>query len=123
MTDRDDELTAVADFHVETDDRGKWAVMRVRGELDVYTCPILNKHFDGLAEDGRHFVVADLAGVGFLDSSGLACLVRGLKVFRTRGGDLRVVTTRPNVLKMFGMTALDKIIDIFETADAACVSE
>lgn len=119
MPDRDDELTTVADFHVESEQRETWTVMRVRGELDVYTCPILNKHFDALADEGRHFVVADLVGVGFLDSSGLACLVHGLKVFRTRGGDLRIVTTRPNVLKMFGMTALDKIIDIFETADAA----
>lgn len=48
-------------------------VVRVHGELDIATAPLLQEHLMSLVADG-HRIVLDLAGVEFMDSSGLEVL-------------------------------------------------
>src|SRR5215210_7434135 len=50
-------------------------LVRVTGELDLYTAPQLENEFDGIVRDGAAYVLVDLGDVPFLDSSGLAVLL------------------------------------------------
>src|ERR1035441_8542666 len=65
----------VPPFQVEPITVGDCAVLRVAGEVDVYTAPELRQQLIKLVDSGAWHVVADLAGVDFLDSSGLGVLV------------------------------------------------
>jgi anti-sigma B factor antagonist len=47
----------------------------VRGEIEFRTAPLLRRAIDAARDDAVNHVTIDLAGVTFIDSSGLAVLV------------------------------------------------
>jgi anti-sigma B factor antagonist len=57
----------------------------------------------------------DLSAVVFVDSAGLAALVRGLKDARLAGGDLRLV--RPGAdeaMRVFRLTRFDRVFELLD---------
>lgn len=106
-------------------------VLRVTGEIDVYTAPELRQRLLALIEPGdgggapppvRHLVI-DLSKVEFLDSTGLGVLVGGLKRLRALGGTLVLVCAQARILKIFQITGLDGIFTIVPTEEAAVAAE
>ena len=63
---------------------GDCAVLRVAGEVDVSTAPMLRERFRELAAGGTVHLIADLGQVDFLDCTGLGALVGGLRRLRRR---------------------------------------
>ncbi len=70
---------------------GDCAVLRVSGEVDAYTAPMLREQIRELTAKGAVHLIADLSQVGFLDSTGLGALIGGLKRLREAGGSLTLV--------------------------------
>ena len=82
------------------------AVLRIGGEVDVYTAPQLRERvIDLLAHRVRH-IVADLREVDFLDSTGLGALVGSLRRLREQEGSLTLVTDTDRILQIFRLTGL-----------------
>lgn len=94
-------------------------VVQVSGEVDVYTSPSLKSALVAAVVDTCPLLVVDLDGVGFIDSSGLGVLVGALRRARETGGDLRVVTSREPVIKIFRITGLDRVFPLYRTLDEA----
>jgi len=92
--------------------QGDRVVVSVGGEVDVYTAPALRRHLDEQIARGARDLVADLTDVTFLDSTGLGVLVGRLKLVRAQGGTLRIVCSNERVLKVFGITGLDRVFEI-----------
>ena len=65
------------------------------------------EHVRGLG-DGASNVVVDLAGVGFIDSTGLRVLLKALPRFEQRGGRLVLVSDDRRVLRTLEITGLDR---------------
>ena len=65
------------------------------------------------------YVAVNLEEVKFIDSSGLAALVQGMKRCRKNGGDLYLYNLKKNVRIIFELTRLDKAFSIFPDEDAA----
>jgi anti-sigma B factor antagonist len=86
-------------------------VLRVSGEIDIQTSPLLDDHLRRVLAEGASSITVDLGAVTFLDSTGLSVLIAGLKRCQAEAGDLRVVSPRPNVRKVFEVTGL---IDVFQ---------
>jgi anti-sigma B factor antagonist len=64
-------------------------VVRVGGELDGYTAPVLAERLtDVIVEQGNLAVTIDLAAVSFLDSAGTAVLLSAHHAIRRQGGGL-----------------------------------
>jgi anti-sigma B factor antagonist len=97
---------AVPSLHINAISAGDCAVLRLAGEMDVYTSPKLRKQVADLAENGTIHVIADLRGVDFLDSTGLGALVGSLKRLRIHQGSLMIVTSGGRILKLFQITGL-----------------
>lgn len=85
---------------------GDCAVLRVAGEIDVYTAPRLRERLAELAAGGVRHVVADLRAVDFLDSTGLGALVGGLKRLREQDGSLALVAGDGKILRVLQITGL-----------------
>jgi anti-sigma B factor antagonist len=68
---------------------GSTTVLTVRGEIDLYTAPLLRKALHEAIERTSECVV-DLSDVTFMASSGLAALIRGLDHARSRRCELRL---------------------------------
>ena len=95
--------------------------LAVVGELDVGSAPRLRQELVRLAADeGRApCVVLDLAGVDFLDSTGLGVLLGGAKRFRAQGGDLALARAEPQVRKVLEVTRVIEILPVHDDLGAA----
>ncbi|MEM7295775.1 MAG: STAS domain-containing protein [Pseudomonadota bacterium] len=63
-------------------------------------------------------VVLDLKNVAFIDSSGLGAIVATMKLL-SGAHRLELASMTPVVDKVFKLTRMDKIFEIYESADAA----
>lgn len=111
-------------FDVGVSEREGWTVVAVVGELDVATAPRLRQELHrvvgaGSAPDAGPAVVLDLAGVDFLDSTGLGVIIGILKRVRTQGGDLRLAAAPHRVTRVFEVTRLDRVLPMYDDVDAA----
>jgi len=105
---------------VSTHDQDGIAVVSAAGEIDVFTAPQLDSELSAVTGGGQHRVVVDLSRVDFLDSTGLAVLVKTLKRVREHdGGSLAVVVTADRVAKVFRLTGLDTLIPLHPTVESA----
>jgi anti-sigma B factor antagonist len=102
---------AERELQVTIESEGATPLLRVAGEVDIQTSPILEEELNSLLDQGRSSLLVDLAGVTFLDSTGLSVLIAGLKRCQAAGGDLRLQSPRPNVLRVLEITGL---IDAFQ---------
>src|SRR5262249_1519657 len=76
-------------FHLESIAAGgDRAVLRIDGDIDACTAPQLRERVLDLAGHGTVHIIADLRGVGFLDSAGLGALVAAPKELPGRAGAL-----------------------------------
>lgn len=110
------------DLRIEVEEREKAAVVKLDGEVDVYTAPRLKSRLIDLVDQGKYNIVVNLEGVDFMDSSGLGVLVGGLKRVRSHEGTISLVCTQENILKIFRITGLVKVFPIFESAEEALES-
>lgn len=107
------------DLEIATSHSGSHTVVHVAGEIDVYTAPALRERLDQEIDRGRHDLVVDLSEVTFMDSTGLGVLVGRLKLIRVHEGAMRLVCAHDRVLKVFTITGLDKVFEIYPTVDEA----
>jgi anti-sigma B factor antagonist len=99
------------DFHLEAiGPTGDCAVLRITGEVDVFTAPMLREGMLDLAAKGAVHIIADMGGVIFLDSTGLGVLVGSLKRLRTHGGSLALVMSADRILRIFQITGLTNVL-------------
>jgi anti-sigma B factor antagonist len=107
------------DVSIQVSELGPWSVARLDGDVDIATAPRVREQLLALMAERSPWVVLDLDGVGFMDSTGLGVIVGVLKRARTLGGDLRLVCTRPSVRRVFEITALDRTLPLAESPEAA----
>ncbi|WP_372592920.1 STAS domain-containing protein [Actinotalea sp.] len=107
------------DVSVTSRESGDRTVVEVRGEIDVYTAPVLREELSSLVDSQHTNLVVDLTQVSFMDSTGLGVLVGGLKKVRTLGGDLSLVIDQEAILKVFRITALTQVFSIHSTLEDA----
>jgi len=107
------------DVSVTSRESGDRTVVEVRGEIDVYTAPVLREELTSLVDAQHTNLVVDLTQVSFMDSTGLGVLVGGLKKVRTLGGDLSLVIDQETILKVFRITALTQVFSIHSTLEDA----
>ncbi len=85
---------------------GSGGEVRVSGELDAYSAPVLEAELDSHGSDTD--LRLHMAGVTFIDSTGLRVVVAADN--RMRDGDHRlvVVDPSPSVLRLLQLTSLDE---------------
>jgi anti-anti-sigma factor len=97
-------------------------LITVVGEVDITTGSRLRDPLhDLLQRDVNHHIV-DLRGVTFLDSTGLGILVGDHKRLRDRDGSVQVVCGPGLVGRVFRLTAVDRVIPVHETVEAAAAA-
>ena len=97
-------------------------VLTVKGSIDTYTVRSLYQQLDVAVATKSSKLVVNLADVDFMDSSGLAALVQGMKKCRDRGGDLHLCNLQQPVRMILELTRLDKALEIFSSEDDAIAS-
>jgi anti-sigma B factor antagonist len=94
-------------------------VVQVSGEIDMDTSPQLQDVLQEVADGDGQQVVLDFAEVTFMDSTGLGLLVVWLKTLQDRGGRLCLAAVQPPVRTVLVLSAVDQVVDLYDTVEAA----
>ena len=82
----------------------------VRGEIDLHNSPELrDAMLTVLLSANPSRLVLDLAQVPYMDSSGLAVLVEGLKRMQRRGGRIALLNLQPRVKGLLEIARLNTL--------------
>lgn len=94
-------------------------LVKIEGEVDVYTSIDLKKELTKLVESDQKNIIIDLENVNYMDSSGLGVLVALLKELKKIGGELKLISLPVSVKKIFDLTRLTKFFNIYNNLDEA----
>lgn len=94
-------------------------VLEIGGEIDVYTAPRVRERLVEILETGQKHLVVDLRRVDFLDSTGLGVLVGVHRRLRGGTGSLTLVCPHEKLMKIFRITGLDTVFDIYPSVEEA----
>ena len=88
---------------------GAKTVIAVTGRVDTTTAPELEA---GLKLAGNETLTLDLAGVPYMSSAGLRCLLAAQKKMMAGGGAMTVVGIQPAVKEVLDITGLSGILTL-----------
>jgi anti-anti-sigma factor len=91
---------------------GEGALVMVEGEIDITTADQLAGELERARAAGSGDVTVDLAGVSFLDSTGIAVLVKAFQALEPAGRRLIVRNPRPAAQKTLEITALAELFGL-----------
>ncbi len=96
-------------------------VVSMDGEVDIMRSPELQTALQDAINriKGKGAVVVDLSGVTYMDSSGVATLVRGLQLSRKKGVGLVLCSLQDRVRSIFEIARLDTVFPMASSLDEA----
>lgn len=86
--------------------------IRVKGEIDLYSSPDLRAAITAAVPNSQNGVVVDLSEVEYMDSSGVATLVEGLRAAMEKNIGYVLLSPSPSVLKVLQLSRLDTVFTI-----------
>jgi anti-sigma B factor antagonist len=93
-------------------------ILDLTGRLWILDLPLRDK-MNALLGEGRRNFVLNLANVEYIDSSGLGQLITIWTSIRGRGGQMTVLNPTKRVQRLFDITRLDTVFQVFDSEDAA----
>jgi anti-sigma B factor antagonist len=88
-------------------------VLSLSGELDMGTVgPLADSAKAAISSGDYETLVFDLTRLTFIDSTGLQVLAQAHRGMTAAGGEVRIVCSDPHILRVFELTALDRMLQI-----------
>ncbi len=94
-------------------------LVRINGDIDFSRSSDLRNELTGLLRQPVVRMVIDLAGVPYMDSSGVAVLVEALQIQRKRNQKLVLCNMQPKVKGIFEIARLHTVFTIAPDAATA----
>lgn len=118
-----DATPADVPFEIGVETRAGHTVVKVAGEVDVFTAPQLRQVLFDPVLCSQPRIVVDLVDVEFMDSTGIGTLVAGRRWAASRDAELCLVCGDGPTLRLIEMVSLDRVFDIHESVEAATRAE
>ena len=98
------------------DHSGSDALVRLKGRIDVDSSPDLRDRLSAILADraSPRVITVDLAGVPYIETSGIATLVEALRIARHRQTTVCIQGLSGSVLRLFEVTG---VLSLFEAGD------
>jgi anti-sigma B factor antagonist len=97
-------------FTCDVEPDGDVVHIRPSGELDLATAPLLAEPLTELSSNGHGRVVLDLAGLTFIDSSGMRAIIEAHHLAALHRVELEVLPGPPNVQRAFEVAGLAQML-------------
>ena len=81
------------------------------GEIDAHTAPALA---EAIGESAHRHLVLDMAGVEFLDSSGLRVLIEAHQTARAEDRILQLANPSPAVSRLLKISGIDDYLNVID---------
>lgn len=106
---------------IERVDKGIATVLLPTGDLVYEGTDELDTLFNTLSNECR-YVILNLTNTRYLSAKTLGIMAFYVKLFRNRQGGLKLVAVNQNIKKLFDVTGILRVIEIFESEGAALAS-
>jgi anti-sigma B factor antagonist len=108
----------VEGIRITSQRRDGFAIVAVRGELDIVTSRRFDERLAEVRRDANHIII-DLSAVDFMDTGSLAVIVGHWKQITAAGGTLALAGARYRYTKTLWITGLADRLPLYESVDAA----
>jgi anti-sigma B factor antagonist len=97
---------------IETTDTEDETIITIDGDIDLYSSPELRTVVLKAVPKAITGVGIHLGGVSYMDSSGVATLVEGLRSAKEHGKTFALVAPSPSVMKVLELARLESIFEV-----------
>ena len=91
---------------------GEGARLALRGELDMYSVPLLERELQRVVRAKPARIVLDLEGLVFTDVAGLRSILDAARRARGYGGSIVIANPVPHIIRLLELTALDQTLEV-----------
>src|SRR4051794_12048554 len=98
------------DLEVRATFDGDAATVTVVGEIDLVTSTQLNRELDAVLDARPGRLRLDLAAVGFMDTSGVAILLKARRRALEQGAGFAVISTSLTIKRLLEITGLASLM-------------
>lgn len=100
--------------------KGSTLLINIQGELDHHSAEYLRRKIDGeMMKSSTKYIILDLSGVSFMDSSGIGVIIGRYKNITKLNGKLAVINAGTHIRKIFEMSGLLRLIPLYDNIDDA----
>jgi len=89
--------------------------IQVSGQVDLYTSPDLRKAILGSVDKSKDTIIIQLSQVEYMDSSGVATLVEGLRSATKQKKSFQLLSPSHAVRKVLNLSRLETVFAITES--------
>jgi anti-anti-sigma factor len=111
--------TAEGRFAVTETVAAEESVLRLAGELDHDTAPLLRAALVRCEEAGTRRILIDFSGLGFCDSTGLNLLLETRNRAQRRDASVVLVGMAPGVARVFAITGAGTLFPQYASVEEA----
>lgn len=98
-------------------------IIRIDGDIDHHTCEEIRTKIDNeIMRRNPKSIIFDMKNVNFMDSSGIGVIIGRYKQIMTSGGMAAMINVKPQIMRVYDICGLKKIIPIYETEKHAVES-
>jgi anti-sigma B factor antagonist len=101
-------------FRLNVSRHAQRMIIEVRGDLGMATAPILEGELLAAEASDAVRIVLDLSELSFIDSSGLAAVLRAARRSDEDANRLRVVAGDGHVAEWLKLTAIDQVVPLLD---------
>jgi len=94
-------------------------IIALSGDIDMYSSPELRDKLMVLVKKKIPALFVDFKKVSYIDSSGIATFVEGLKGMKSYGGRLQFFGVPKKIMEIFSFSKLDKVFEIYGNIEDA----
>lgn len=107
------------DLQISIESRDSTVVIKPEGDIDLSCSPVFRRSPSTIYGKKPARIIVDLAGVPYMDSSGVATLVEAMQMSRRGGSKLILCELQDKVRSVFEIARLDTVFTIVPTVDEA----
>ena len=107
-------------MNISTRQSGEATILELVGDITLYNTPDVRKAMMGLLKE-KHvpYLAVNMRGVRYIDSSGVASLVEGLKVSRDLQSRFVLYGLTKTAREVLELTRLLRVFEVHETEEQA----
>lgn len=94
-------------------------IINIKGEIDLHTVDQFKQKLDKQIAKGHKNLILNLEQVDFIDSSGIGAILSKYKQLNKQKGKLVMVNVRPKIRRIFEVSGILRIIDIYSSETEA----
>lgn len=105
----------MAELNIKEREAGEVTILDMNGKVTIGEGSVsLRSAIRGLLEKGRKKILLNLAGVGYIDSSGIGELVASFTAINKEGGQLKLLNLTQKLQDLLAITKLLTVFDVYE---------